>query len=413
MVKNEIKQGIVKVKRWSLDRWLGPTVFFIALLSLIVSGILGFGRSYPYFSDIDMRFFYVAGKCWWQGENPYNVEAFLSMAKTLNFNLEPPFAYPPQIAPFTLFLSLWSRPIARIIMTCLNLASLGLLCVLSVRQVIPSIKNDDRRIQFVKCCLPALIIGNPFSSHVIWMGQSSLIVAALLFSCWTLAMKGKSVLAGILLGVSTIKPQFALFPMIWFILDRRWRLLVVAILTIIVLSLLPFIQQGFFEVLRDWFNSLQDYKIGSVMKIEHRHVEGIRSLLWSLGFNAPDLIGLGVLCSVLLWKIKFKISYDNIFPLLCGFSILFVYAHDYDFVILVPVIGSFWFYNTNKNKLPLGELILFLLICFPQRFLLSLDQPFLLHFRGGFVMVAMVWLLIKGIKQHNKISMRTEPELME
>jgi hypothetical protein len=77
-----------------------------------------------------------------------------------------------------------------------------------------------------------VVICNPFTAAVVWMGLMTLISAALVYSCLLCVHYRMDVLAGVLMGLSAFKPQLSFLVGVWFLRDRRWLLLAAAAATL-------------------------------------------------------------------------------------------------------------------------------------------------------------------------------------
>lgn len=83
--------------------------------------------------------------------------------------------------------------------------------------------------------LVALSGGGAF--YAIFWVQNSLLVAALLVG-GLVALPRRPILAGILFGLLTIKPQMGLLLPLVLLIDRRWRVILAAIVTVLLLAIL-------------------------------------------------------------------------------------------------------------------------------------------------------------------------------
>src|SRR5207244_2496048 len=141
---------------------------------------------------------------------------------------------------------------------CLNLAALAgvVAMTLSRLRLGPGGLSDP-----LSWSVPvAFIIGNPITTNVFWQGQTSLIAFAASMAGWFFSRRGQWLLAGLCLGLGSTKPQLCLFIMLWLLLERDWKPLVVAVLTAAVLSTYPMVVQGPFGMTTAWLERLRTHK---------------------------------------------------------------------------------------------------------------------------------------------------------
>lgn len=378
---------------------IGWILFIAGILSLIFFGIIGLGRDPHYINNFDMDYLYVAGKCWSEGKSPYDTAVFLDVSRQVHsFPLVSPFAYPPQIGLLSYFLSLWPLWIARIWMTFINVSSAFALAYFCVQLI-----KKDLRDPANAFILAGIIIGNPFATHVVWMGQTSLISAACVIGGWFLTYNSKYILGGILLGISTIKPQLVILPLLWIMLDRQWRALIVACLTLVILSLVPMIVEGPVHAFIHWYETLKEYQSFLWGLVSFEHVFGLRSLAWSLGIHSPNLMLLGVFFTLILWLLRNYVVKKNILSILTAFGALIIYAHDYDLVIISPLLGTILLLTQNSPLSKIAATLLFIGFFFPQRYIKKFSEnSWLWHTREIFLLIALGWVLFKSIQMFEK-----------
>ena len=84
----------------------------------------------------------------------------------------------------------------------------------------------------------AICLGNPFPVNSDLNNYSTLLVLAALTMCWCLNKK-KDVLAGFCWALMMVKPHFGILFAIPIVLERRWKTVVVAVSTCVILSIPP------------------------------------------------------------------------------------------------------------------------------------------------------------------------------
>src|SRR5262245_34450820 len=160
-----------------------------------------------------MQYLRSAGRDWWTGFDPYDGPGFQSRAVASDGLVAYTFAYPPQISPLCLALAALPLDGARVLMTSLNFVCAVVLAGLVVRLL--DAGSDGRERGLRAWAVAAFALGNPFVTHVVWMGQTSVIASAALAGCWLAWTRGRTLAAGVLLGIATIKPQLAALPIVW------------------------------------------------------------------------------------------------------------------------------------------------------------------------------------------------------
>lgn len=359
-----------------------------SILSLVLFGVVGIGRSGDLFSD-DYAILYKAGRDWLANINPYlNETEFI-------------FAYPPNFSFFIVPLALLEFGVSKYCMVLLNVVSLSLIiwiCCLNILKL-------DPRNSHIKCFLLAsFIIGNPFTTHNFWMGQTSLILLASVMGAWHLGyQKDRWLLAGICLGISSFKPQLSILLFVWFLLERNWKLLAVSSVTFVLMCWYPLLTQGPGEMMRAWiYDGLGSYFSVDFNASGTQHVVGLSSMLNAAGIDAPSFKVVGIGLTILVWLLRKKINQWDVLGILMGITLTFVAGHDYDYVCLVSLITSLLIYTRDRTNLWFWLPSLVFLLIFPQRFIRISEMPVLYHWRT-LVVLAMSSLAILSSLHHSKI----------
>lgn len=339
----------------------------LGFLSLAAFGLLGVGRGGGEFA-FDMPYLFTAGEMWEDGASPYGAD-FKARMNALLAGDPSGYAYPPSSAPLALLLSSGSIDAARIIIATLDVAAIWFLVFFICRAAASDLSDPSGRAAAHANLMiaAAVVIGNPFTAHVIWMGQTTLVSGALVMGCWLLADRRSDLLAGVLLGLSAVKPQLAFLVGFWFLLDRRWTLILAAAATTVVMSLWPIVATGFGGSWLAWFASLRDYAGTIHNTVTFRHVFGLRSAFAAAGVELPSLMPLAMLCVFLLYCVRR--NYENIWLVtaILLVSFLMLFAHDYDLapatIIAYPLLRA----ARGRTPLLLAIALLALILFFPQR----------------------------------------------
>ena len=359
-----------------------------AIVALTLFGIVGVGRGGSQDDTSDVIYLYGAGRSWWDGQNPYLFDSYQTYTDFSGAR----FAYPPSVAPLCLALASLPLPSARILMTAVNvscLLAITMTLVLSVRRQLAEAPPPDKAI--VAAIVAAVAIGNPFTAHVVWMGQMSLLAAAAVVGSWVAYMSRRTLLAGVLIGVASFKPQIAILIYVWYVLDRQWRVLGFAVVTVTALAIAPLWWHGP-DSLLDWLRAMAAYQDVIHNRIAFQHVFGVRSLLSSVGLPCPSLLPVALGGAILLYGRRSRLLAEDILPLLMCLSCLFVYAHDYDLVALLTVAGPL-LAHLRRRPLALAFLLLTTLVLFfPQRYVRDLPWPWVTRYRECATLLLMLWL---------------------
>ncbi len=352
------------------------TLLVLGIAALVLFGYVGVGRGASSFS-FDALYFYVSGEMWEIGSTPYDPVQFKGQMDAIANIQSVSYAYPPNSAPFSLALSVGSMGLAQIIIGAINLAAIfGILAFVhyAIRMDTSTATVPVAEVRAAEIVTWAVIIGNPFTAHVVWMGQTTLFSAAFLLGSWLLAHKRLDLLAGIFLGVSAIKPQLAFLVGFWFLLDRRWLLVVVSALTVIVMSGWPLWVNGLDGSWLAWVHSLRDYQEGGYNTLVFKHVFGLRSLLAAQGILIPSMLPVALAgVGLLYW---FRAHYQPVWligPVL-SISVLFLYAHDYDLAPLAIMTFPLLIAARGRPLVIAAIIALAVVIYFPQRIWERLDM---------------------------------------
>jgi len=394
--------------RTSLIYRLSENLFFragfllCACILLVMKGIIGVGLSQSMASNVDTKYLYVAGLSWLEGLNAYDPEVASRLGADLSLG---GFFYPPQIAPLCLLLAAFPWTKAKVLMTLLNVFSAGVLaffCVLLVKQ--PEVKMLRVPGSSPWWYIPAIIISNPLTINVLWLGQTTLIAAAALIGGWYYAYRDRWVGSGILIGISSIKPQLSLLVIFWLLLERRWRVLAVAAVTTLIFSLVPMGISGPIEVFFDWFASLEGHKNIFANVLGSEAVFSIQNFLYAAGIKVPLLFPLGIALTAILWWYRSRLIIDDVLGILIAIPLLFGFAHHYDLVALAPLVAAFWRHVYNRPGATLVAIALMLVMLFPRAYLMTfVHNELLLQYRVPLLLGTTIWLLVMSFKRRTGI----------
>jgi hypothetical protein len=381
-------------------RGLGWVLLLAAVSVTVALGVFGVGHGGLADTNLDMRFLYLAGVVWREGLSAYThapqgiVDPWLSDAMTRY-----DFAYPPQIAPLCMLLAAWSPVGARIAMTALNVASAALLAVVCVRFARAGERGHHASTDSASWLIPALVIGNFSTAFVIWAGQTTLIATLALMLGWHLARRDRWLLGGVLLAISTIKPQLSFLVMLWLVLERRWRMLAATAAGILVLAAVPIAISGPVGVMTEWSAAAMRYASGPYNTLGSRMIFGLGNVMAVAGIATSFVLPLGILIVGGLWYYRASLADGDILALLVGLSMLFGFSHSYDIAALAPLIPAFWRHVHTRRVAALVALLLMLIVTVPNSLLEPYVPSLLLHLRVAALFAALCWLAVLSIRR--------------
>jgi hypothetical protein len=347
---------------------------------------------------------YAAGRAWLQHENPYDHDALMRSVRDIpEIDLKVVyFFYPPQTAVLCLPLGLLPYGPARLLWLTVNLLSIAAMVAYSIAALR---RADPKQFDEIGAwVLATVVIGNPFAAHVVWMGQTPLVAGAALLGAWYFA-RVRPLLAGVCLGLATFKPQLCLLVLVWFLLERQWKIVLVAMAMAALMALYPTIEEGPIGALRAWKGGIDQYKSLEFNVPGFQHNVGIQSLLEAAGFAVPGFTVVGLALTGLLWFYRNRLREDDILGLLTVLTFTFVgFSHDYDYVCLVPLWVSLWLRGRERPVYGVVFAVLTLVSFFPQRVIRNMDNPVLNHWRTPIVLVLGILLLALSMQSRERQS---------
>ena len=376
------------------SRTSGAVLLALSLAALASFGVLGVGRggSIPQ-SDFD--FFYAAGRCWRNGESPYRREILQRSVLELLVLEDAGFPYPPQSAAVYVPFAFFPHPVAKRLWLLVALASAGVIAWICAVALLGSPPSGGPGVPLL---VAALILGCPFTAHAAWLGGSCLLAAAFLIASWTCLERARPVLGGILLGLATFKPQLALLPVLWLILERRWKVLAVGAGTALLMAVPAMVVSGPAGAFTEWLSALS-YSSQRKTLDGYWTQMGLDRFLRSLGLVVPDLLPLAVVSTVALWLIRKRLDPRDVFPLLMGIAFQFVYLHDSDLVTLYPIVPAFARHLRDRPAALGLAGLLAAAVCFPTRFMRRFDFEVLAFLRIPALLALVVWLLLLSMRR--------------
>lgn len=373
----------------------------LALAFLLATSMFGVGRPKgKHFGTHDFTYFYAGGRCFIHGENPYD-EATLRARSEGELGKHPyrdestvrvygGFAYPPSSAPFFALLSLPDFNISRLINGGINLACFAwfawLLWWLGRQHGVP----DRRWGWIVMTACTAFVFASPFSSHAMWNGQTSLLALTLTFAAWWCWQNDRWVVAGFLLALASFKPPFCAFLVLMLIYNRAWKPLLASIAFGLALLSMAAIQQGPVGMMQNWLGAVKVYANYHTNLPDFLQSFGMRSLLSAAGWKTVPSLAIVALAlfALLLWQSRRFTGFETMCLGLI-ISLMFINAHNYDLIVLTPILAAVLFrYGTTLPRIAITLLVVAAL-CFPMRAMKAMDSlpEFLIRWREILLML--------------------------
>jgi len=233
-----------------------------------------------------------------------------------------PFPYPP---PFLLILTPFAVGSFAVAFMCWDVIT-GTLYALAAKRVAP---------------LP-YVLANPPVLTACMIGQSSLLICAVMIF-GLMSVSTSPFVAGAVLGLSIIKPQLALLLPVAMIAGRRWRVIMGAVTSSVIVSLLALLilgadtYRGFFAIIPQYVGYLRD------ARWQWSQIASVFAFLRYFGASASvalavqGFVALGAAATVALAWAR---DWENKIPILAAATLLTsAYLFTYDAVLLILPAG--------------------------------------------------------------------------
>ncbi len=205
-------------------------LFFLAAAEFVVRGPVRFLREPTNWNDLSQN--YTASKLWLQGKSPSDPRNFSSLWKQqagsrldltdIRTHLAPPLGGLVVMAPIAAFP--WK--IAKLVWLVVLLSAFaGTVWALLLAG---GFREDNlRTLAFIAACLALA----PFQTGIA-SGNASILVIGLCAVAICAASSGRDVAAGVLFGVAcSLKPHLGAFLVLYYLVQRRWKLFATAVAT--------------------------------------------------------------------------------------------------------------------------------------------------------------------------------------
>ncbi len=354
-----------------LDYRISLLIIVAAFLFLYFFGIQGFMKAAP-FGD-DFAVFYRAGTHFLQAEDPW--------LRLIDSGT--PYSYPPHSLSLVGLYNLLPFDIALAAHTALNIFSILVLAYCANQWFLKI--SHYRDITAAQLLPLALLIGNPYMATSIHQGQLALPAAAAVFLSWNFLKRGHWILAGVFLGLATIKPQLSALYVLWLLFTFNIKTLLVGA-TLALLMIVPgALTFGFIEVFVSWITSMGGYSKVAINAPGAPYVVGLESLFAAYGVDGTGIVFKPLALMALIFLFRNRQYFDDVQILQLFFVIAFtfVYGHDYDYAAVIAIFSYCLYLTLSRPTVPklVGVFFLMLFFFVPQRILRGIDVPLLHHTR--------------------------------
>ncbi|MDZ7957117.1 MAG: glycosyltransferase family 87 protein [Aulosira sp. DedQUE10] len=239
-LQNVFIQKLVQYYRQPIIKFILQAVIILIVTRLVIyAGWLVYLLNQPDPPLWDFKWFYVASKLAHQHLSPFNIEiftgGFCTFAKACGSI--PPFVYPPNIIPLIWFLGYFPINTAFTIWTVMHVIAIGLV-LWGANTLLESRSPAWRSICTIAV---ALIFGLIFDLQT---GNVATFIAVLLLWMLIFAKKHQNISAGFFLGIALFKPTLAILFIPYFLLKRRFSLVLTSMITAICLGIIGLVLTG-------------------------------------------------------------------------------------------------------------------------------------------------------------------------
>lgn len=392
------RQGDARMlHRWLRQLTLAAPYLIIAagVISVVLFGLVGIGRGALAW-QLDLQTLYGSGWKIARGIVPYGPPETPAEVAAQGVQVWL-YAYPPSFAPIAMGLAALGWTGAKALTVLINiLASAGIAAgvALMMRR-----ERADAILAPEQIAVAGVILVSPFIAHVLWLGNTTLVVLAALLFAWRANDAGRQVIAGLLMSVVAIKPQFALLPGLWLLMERRWALVASAAAGSLALSFYPMSVFGPVGAFTQWIEGLWTYLAGGENAPGCLYCFGIGDTLAAGHLPAYNIEVMAVLSAALLWRLRDRLTRLEILALLMGLTAFFLPVHNYDLVILAPMAGAIGVLAATSAPRAIAALAAAALFFVPLRLVQLVGSAMLLRWRELILFVLMATLVSAALRR--------------
>ncbi len=326
------------------------------LVTLVLLGGMIFLRARISYQTFDFQssnftFFWLSGRMLIEGENPYDEKQYLAGHVTHGITWQPNkiFPYPLPLAIFFIPLGLLSLPAAYITWQVITL----IIVAMTIFLLLNHWEESAQRLLLVPIFAAMFFFGPMYLT--LHAGSVGAIALLALLAAILLLEKDKSLLAGIALSLTMLKPPqgitILLLAGIWFLARRDWKAIYGVAIGGIALLVIGMIQDPLWVIkFRGASEAVMDRTQGvhsNVWAFAYLACNGT-SPCWTLLGGTLSLILLG-LAGFFLWRDQAKLSAWDAFNVIIPISFVStIYLWAYDQIpYLIPIV---WIIGTLVKK---------------------------------------------------------------
>jgi hypothetical protein len=387
------------------------------LVSTVLGSSLIFGRQ----PGNDFAVFYNAGHALMDHVNPYLPHAPTQAIPLQLKDRLGPYCYPPQFSSIIIGFALLPYNIARSLFDALNLAAIAIVAWtatlflwpgrrLTTAAAMKGVRTtttvpDWRRHWWI---IVAIMLVQPMTSYTFWLGQTTICIFAALFLAWWFEMRGDWLRGGGLLGIATCNPPLVILPIAWLVCDRRFKTLIVGVVTALAMSFPVLYILGPLNAFHAWYKALSSCNDFRVNVPGHPEVFGIQSLLAAAGLPVADLTLIGTAFAIVIWFFRSRLTDTETLALLVVVGLLTVFAHTYTLAGLIITVPVLCRHMDRKRWVVPVALWLGFLIMMPRRLLRGLGAfDVLLHWRVPVVIgLGLMIIVLVVLRERDKCCQR-------
>lgn len=340
-------------KRLRIYPWLFITVYILVYIFWILTGTGMFDRNGNYIG-YDFLCFYTAATKALAGDvsEIYDIYKFkefeLQIIGNVEYDIFLPWLYPPHFLMFISPLALLPYLPSLFLWLAATLA--GYVAV--VRKIAPHPYTYGFVLAF-----PSTLINFGYAQNGF--------LSAILLGAGLLLLAKRPIVAGILLGFLTYKPQLALLIAVALIFARMWRAFATACITFLVLVIVSWTLFGA-ECWQAFYNNLPVAQF--VMNSDNgmwEKMQSVFALARLMGMKLPYAYGLQTVFSIAAVVVVAWVWYQRVFPmayviLTAAMFLATPYAMTYDLTIMGLTIAWYGWHCFQHGWLPGEKLILVL-----------------------------------------------------
>lgn len=223
--------------------------------------ILGFFKSNHIF--FDFYIFYTAGSLFNSGQDVYNHELFRETLYNIVGNRDFPeawihYVYPPQASLLFSLLARFPIEIAHKIALVINF-----LLLIFNPGLISYIISQYKSLKLIDYCSISSFLLTGFAYENITNSQLGILISTLLISTYIFTQKNKKILAAISVAVTSIKPSFFPFFLMYFVIRRQYLSALYCLIFATLFTVIPLLITGMpiVATLSEWFTAMGSWEV--------------------------------------------------------------------------------------------------------------------------------------------------------